>query len=46
MLWTIFVILPILWLPAGHRTRSKLIHILLVIAVVILLNRLLRAGAS
>jgi hypothetical protein len=44
MLWTIFVILLILWLlglVSGY-TLSGFIHILLVIAVVILIIRLIQ----
>jgi len=46
MLWTIFVILLVLWLlglVSGY-TLSGFIHVLLVIAVVILLIRLIRGG--
>lgn len=44
MLWTIFVILLVLWLlglVSGY-TLSGFIHVLLVIAVVILLIRLIQ----
>jgi hypothetical protein len=44
MLWTIFVILLVLWLlglVSGY-TMSGFIHILLVIAVVVLLIRLIQ----
>lgn len=44
MLWTIFVILLVLWLlglVSGY-TMSGFIHVLLVIAVVILVVRLLQ----
>jgi hypothetical protein len=44
MLWTIFVILLILWLlglMAGH-TMGGVIHILLVIAIVVVLVRVIR----
>ena len=44
MLWTIFVILLVLWLlglVSGY-TLAGYIHILLVIAVVVLLNRLIQ----
>ena len=43
MLWTIFVILLVLWLLGivSSYTAGGLIHILLVVAVVILIVRLL-----
>jgi hypothetical protein len=43
MLWTIFVILLVLWLlgMVSSYTAGGLIHILLVVAVVILIVRLL-----
>jgi hypothetical protein len=44
MLWTIFVILVILWLLgliSGH-TIGGFIHILLVIAIVVVLIRIIR----
>jgi len=44
MLWTIFVILLVLWLVAlfsGH-TVGGLIHILLVIAIVVMLVRVIK----
>ncbi len=43
MLWTIFVILVVLWLlgMVSSYTMGGLIHLLLVVAVVILLIRLL-----
>jgi hypothetical protein len=44
MLWTIFVILVILWLlglVSGH-TIGGFIHILLVIAIVVVLIRIIR----
>jgi hypothetical protein len=42
MLWTIFVILLILWLVgfAGFHVMGGFIHILLVIAVIVLIYRL------
>jgi len=44
MLWTIFVILLVLWAlgMATSYTASGLIHILLVIALVVLLIRLIQ----
>jgi hypothetical protein len=43
MLWTIFVILVVLWLlgMVSSYTMGGLIHILLVVAVVVLIFRLL-----
>jgi hypothetical protein len=43
MLWTIFVILVVLWLlgMVSSYTMGGLIHILLVVAVVVLIVRLL-----
>jgi hypothetical protein len=44
MLWTIFVILVVLWLlglVSGH-TIGGFIHILLVIAIVVVLIRIIR----
>jgi len=43
MLWTIFVILLVLWLlgMVSSYTMGGLIHILLVVAVVVLIFRLL-----
>jgi len=44
MLWTIFVILVILWLlglVSGH-TIGGFIHVLLVIAIVVVLIRIIR----
>jgi uncharacterized membrane protein YtjA (UPF0391 family) len=44
MLWTIFVILLVLWLlglVSGH-TMGGVIHILLVIAIIILVVRLIQ----
>lgn len=42
MLWTIFVILLILWLLGGFvfRVAGGLIHLLLVIAVIVLIIQL------
>ncbi len=47
MLWTIVVILVVLWL-LGFATHvaGGLIHLLLVIAIVIVVVRLLRGGAA
>jgi Family of unknown function (DUF5670) len=48
MLWTIFVILLILWLlglVSGY-TLSGYIHILLVIAVVVLIIRLIQGRSA
>ncbi|MEO8662566.1 MAG: lmo0937 family membrane protein [Bryobacteraceae bacterium] len=44
MLWTIFVILVVLWAlgMATAYTASGLIHILLVVAVVVMVIRLLQ----
>ena len=44
MLWTIFLILLILWLLGfvGGHTFGGLIHILLVIAVIVVVIRLLQ----
>jgi hypothetical protein len=43
MLWTIFVILVVLWLIGfvGSYTMGGLIHVLLVIAVIILIYNLI-----
>lgn len=42
MLWTIFVILLILWLLGwGFHVAGSLIHILLVIAIIVLIINLL-----
>jgi hypothetical protein len=42
MLWTIFVILLVLWLLGfGFHVAGSLIHLLLVIAVVVLIINLL-----
>jgi hypothetical protein len=43
MLWTIFVILVVLWLlgMVSSYTMGGLIHLLLVVAVIVLLFRLL-----
>jgi hypothetical protein len=48
MLWTIFVILLILWLlgVVSSYTLGGYIHILLVIAVVVLLIRLIQGRRS
>jgi hypothetical protein len=42
MLWTIFVILLVLWLLGGFvfRVAGNLIHLLLVIAVIVLVYQL------
>jgi hypothetical protein len=46
MLWTIFVILLVLWLLGivGNYTMGGFVHILLVIAVVVLLYNLFAGG--
>ncbi|GAB3789490.1 lmo0937 family membrane protein [Virgibacillus kimchii] len=42
MLWTIFIILLVLWLLGfGFEIAGNLIHILLVIALVVLIVRLI-----
>ncbi|HET7183189.1 MAG TPA: lmo0937 family membrane protein [Terriglobales bacterium] len=42
MLWTIFVILLVLWLLGfGFHVAGSLIHLLLVVAVIVLLINLL-----
>ena len=48
MLWTVFVILLILWLlgVVSSYTLGGYIHILLVIAVVVLLIRLIQGRRS
>jgi hypothetical protein len=49
MLWTIFVILVILWLLGfGFHVAGGLVHILLIVAVVVLIFNLLskRRGAA
>jgi hypothetical protein len=47
MLWTILVILVILWLLGfSFHVAGGLIHILLVIAVIILIINLLRGRSS
>ena len=48
MLWTIFVILLILWLlgMVSSYTLGGFIHLLLVIAVVVLLIRLIQGRPS
>ena len=48
MLWTIFVILLVLWLLAlfsGH-TVGGFIHVLLVIAIVVMLVRVIKGRKS
>ena len=44
MLWTIFVILLVLWLPGlvSSYTLGGFIHILLVIAIVVLIIQLIQ----
>jgi uncharacterized protein DUF5670 len=42
MLWTIFVILLVLWLLGYFYVSSGLIHLLLVIAVVVLIVQLVQ----
>ena len=44
MLWTIFVILAVMWLlgMVSSYTMGGLIHVLLVLAVIVLLFNLLR----
>lgn len=44
MLWTIFVILPILWLlgVVTSYTLNGFVHVLLVVAVVIVLIRIIQ----
>lgn len=44
MLWTIFIILLVLWLlgMVGSYTMGGFIHVLLVIAVVVLLIRIIQ----
>ena len=47
MLWTIFVILLILWLLGfSFHVAGGLVHILLVVAVVVLIFNLLRGGGA
>ena len=48
MLWTIFVILVVLWAlgMATAYTASGLIHILLVVAVVVMVIRLLQGRSA
>ncbi len=48
MLWTIFVILLVLWLLGlvSSYTMGGFIHILLVIAVVILIINLIQGGRT
>ena len=47
MLWTIFVILGILWLLGfSFHVGGSLIHLLLVIAVVVLVINLLRGRST
>jgi hypothetical protein len=48
MLWTIFVILLVLWLlgVVSSYTLGGFIHILLVIAVVVLLIRLIQGRSA
>jgi hypothetical protein len=47
MLWTIFVILLILWLLGfSFHVAGSLIHLLLVVAVVVLLINLLTGRSS
>ena len=47
MLWTIFVILLVLWLLGffAFHVTSGLIHIVLVVAVIVLILGLVRRGA-
>jgi hypothetical protein len=44
MLWTMFVILPVLWLPGlvTSYTMRGFIHILLVLAIVVVLIRVIQ----
>jgi hypothetical protein len=46
MLWTIFVILLVLWLlgVVGQYTLGGFVHVLLVIAVIVLLYNLFAGG--
>jgi Family of unknown function (DUF5670) len=47
MLWTIFVILLIMWLLGfGFHVAGSLIHILLIVAVVVLIVNLLGGRRS
>jgi len=48
MLWTIFVILMVLWLVGlvSFHAIGAYIHILLVIAIVVLLIRLIGGGGT
>ena len=46
MLWTIFVILLVLWLlgMVSSYTMGGFIHVLLVIAIIVVLLRVIRGG--
>ena len=48
MIWTVFVVLLILWLAGWRFVDSGLIHLVLVVAVIVLVVNLLtgRRGAS
>lgn len=47
MIWTLFVILVLLWLFGwGTATAGSLIHLLAVLAVIVLLYQLLWVGRS
>lgn len=48
MIWTIFVVLLVLWLLGyfAFHVTSGLIHLVLVIAVVVLILGLVRRGSS
>jgi hypothetical protein len=47
MLWTIFVILVVLWLLGfSLHIAGGLIHLLLVVAVIVLIFNLITAGRS
>jgi hypothetical protein len=48
MIWTIFVVLLILWLLGffAFKVTSGLIHLILVVAVVVLILGLVRRGSA
>jgi hypothetical protein len=47
MLWTLFVILLILWLAGfGFHVAGNLVHLLLVVAVIVLLYNLMMGRSA
>ena len=46
MIWTVFVILLIMWLAGWHFVGGGLIHLILVVAVIVLVVNLLTGRRS